>query len=114
LNEWEYQDSAGYSLPHTPDVLQLNGVIKSTADLTINKVSGFFQDNIVFGDTSNSFTLQVGVRYNYNSLNKESLISPRLGASWKPNWRRDIVFRAAAGVYDQPPFYRELRRTTVH
>ena len=110
LNEWEYQDSAGYSLPYTPDVLQMNGVIKSTADLTINKVSGFFQDNILFGDTSNSFTLQVGVRYNYNSLNKESLVSPRLGASWKPNWRHDIVFRAAAGVYDQPPFYRELRR----
>ena len=110
LNEWEYQDSAGYSLPYTPDILQMNGVIKSTADLTINKVSGFFQDNIVFGDTSNSFTLQVGVRYNYNSLNKESIISPRLGASWKPNWSHDIVFRAAAGVYDQPPFYRELRR----
>jgi len=110
LNEWEYQDSAGYSLPYTPDVLQMNGVIKSTADLTINKVSGFFQDNILFGDTSNSFTLQVGVRYNYNSLNKESLVSPRLGASWKPNWKHDIVFRAAAGVYDQPPFYRELRR----
>jgi len=110
LNEWEYQDSAGYSLPHTPDVLQLNGVIKSAADLTINKVSGFFQDNIVFGDTSNSFTLQLGVRYNYNSLNKESLVSPRIGASWKPNWRHDFVFRAAAGVYDQPPFYRELRK----
>ena len=110
LNEWEYLDSAGYSLPHTPDVLQLNGVIKSTADLTINKVSGFFQDNIVFGDTSNSFTLQLGVRYNYNSLNKESLVSPRIGASWKPNWRHDFVFRAAAGVYDQPPFYRELRK----
>jgi len=110
LNEWEYLDSAGYSLPHTPDVLQLNGVIKSAADLTINKVSGFFQDNIVFGDTSNSFTLQLGVRYNYNSLNKESLVSPRIGASWKPNWRHDFVFRAAAGVYDQPPFYRELRK----
>ena len=110
LNEWEYQDSAGYSLPYTPDVLQLNGVIKSSADLTVNKVSGFFQDNIVFGDSSNRFTLQAGVRYNYNSLNKESLISPRLGASWKPNWRHDIVFRAAAGIYDQPPFYRELRR----
>jgi hypothetical protein len=110
LNEWQYQDSAGYSLPYTPDVLQLNTVIKSTADLTIDKLSGYLQDNIVFGDSLNSFTLQPGVRYNYNSLNKESLVSPRIGASWKPNWKHDIVFRAAAGVYDQPPFYRELRR----
>ena len=78
--------------------------------MTINKFSGYLQDNILFGDTMNSFTLQAGVRYNYNSLNKEFLISPRIGASWKPNWKKDIVFRAAAGAYDQPPFYRELRR----
>ena len=110
LNEWQYLDSAGYSLPYTPNLLQLSSSTKSTADLSINKLSGYFQDNILFGDSTNSFTVQAGVRYNYNSLNKEFLISPRVGASWKPNWRRDIVFRAAAGVYHQPPFYRELRR----
>ncbi len=110
LNEWEYQDSAGYSLPFSPNLLQLNKVIKSTAHLTINKFSGYVQDNIAFGDSSNTFTLQAGLRYNYNDLNKETLISPRLGASWKPDWKKDIVFRAAAGAYHQPPFYRELRR----
>ena len=110
LNEWQYQDSAGYSLPYTPNVLQLSSVIKSTADLSVNKVSGFFQDNLLWGDSAHSFTMQAGVRFNYNSLNGEFLISPRVGASWVPNWRKDIVFRAAAGIYDQPPFYRELRR----
>ena len=110
LNEWEYQDSAGYSLPYTPNMLQLNKVLKSTASLDINKFSGYFQDNLVFGDSSNSFTLQAGVRYNYNSLNKELLISPRVGASWRPKGGKDIIFRAAAGAYHQPPFYRELRR----
>jgi hypothetical protein len=58
----------------------------------------------------NSYTLTGGIRFNYNSLNNEFLVSPRLGASWKPNWKRDIIFRAAVGIYDQPPFYRELRR----
>jgi hypothetical protein len=110
LNEWQYQDSAGYSLPYSPNILLLNSVIKSTADLSINKFSGYFQDNLAFGDTTHSFTLQAGVRYNYNSLNREFLVSPRIGASWKPDWKGDIVFRAAAGIYDQPPFYRELRR----
>jgi hypothetical protein len=33
-----------------------------------------------------------------------------VGASWKPRGAKDIVFRAAAGIYDQPPFYREMRR----
>jgi hypothetical protein len=110
LNEWQFQDSAGYSLPYSPNLLQLNSVIKSTADLFVNKISGYFQDNIALGDTLHAFTLQGGIRYNYNSLNQEFLISPRLGASWKPAGKKDIVFRAAAGVYDQPPFYRELRR----
>lgn len=119
LHEWEYQDSAGYSLPYNPNQIQLNKVLNSSADLDVNKFSGYLQDNILFGDSSHSTTLQAGVRFNYNSLNREFIISPRLGASWKPAWKRlarhghsggDIVFRAAAGVYDQPPFYREMRR----
>jgi hypothetical protein len=110
LNEWEYQDSAGYSLPFNPNILQLNRVVKSTASLDVNKISGYVQDNLVFGDSLHSFTLQGGVRYNYNSLNKELLIAPRVGASWKPKGGKDIIFRAAAGAYHQPPFYRELRR----
>lgn len=111
LNEWEFQDSAGYALPYQPDMLRLNKVIKSTADLDINKFSGYIQDNLLLGkDSSHSATLTAGVRFNYNSLSKEFLVSPRIGASWKPNWKRDVVFRAAAGTYHQPPFYRELRR----
>src|SRR6186713_1682609 len=110
LNEWEFQDSAGYSLPFNPAILRLNKVIKSSALLDVNKVSGYFQDNLLFGDSSNSFTLQAGVRYNYNSLNNEFLLTPRVGASWQPKGGKDIIFRAAVGMYEQPPFYRELRR----
>lgn len=111
LNEWEFQDSAGYALPYQPNMLQLSKVIKSKADLDINKFSGYIQDNILLGkDSSHSATLSAGIRFNYNSLNQEFLISPRIGASWKPKWKSDIVFRASAGIYDQPPFYRELRR----
>jgi len=110
LNEWEFQDSAGYSLPYQPDMLRLSKSLKSKADLDVNKFSGYLQDNIRFGDSLNMYTFTAGVRFNYNSLNEELLISPRIGASWKPNWKRDFVFRVAAGAYHQPPFYRELRR----
>ena len=111
LNEWEFQDSAGYALPYQPNMLRLSKVIKSSAAFDVNKFSGYIQDNILLGnDSSHSTTLTAGVRFNYNSLNKEFLVSPRIGASWKPKWKRDIVFRAAAGIYAQPPFYRELRR----
>ena len=111
LNEWEFQDSAGYALPYQPNLLRLNKVIKSSADLSVNRFSGYVQDNILLGnDSTHSATLSVGVRFNYNSLNQEFLVSPRIGASWKPRWKSDIIFRFSAGAYQQPPFYRELRR----
>ncbi len=110
LNEWEYKDSAGYSLPYSPDAVNLSSVLKSKEDLTVDKYSGYIQDNIRIGDSVRYITLQAGVRFNYNSLNKEFLVSPRVQLSYKPAWKNDIVFKAAAGIYDQPPFYRELRR----
>jgi CarboxypepD_reg-like domain/TonB-dependent Receptor Plug Domain len=110
LHEWELQDSAGYTLPFNPDQIRLNSYINSSADLKIFRFSGFIQNNIAFKDSSD-FTLQAGIRYNYNSLNNQFLLSPRIGFSWKPRQsKKDIVYRGAIGIYDQPPFYRELRR----
>lgn len=110
LNEWEYNDSAGYSLPYTGNMLQLNKVLKGNANFNVTRFSGYIQDNIQFKDSSD-FTLQVGLRYNYNTLNKEFLLSPRASFSFVPkNWQKDVVIKGAIGMYHQPPFYRELRR----
>ena len=109
LHEWEYLDSAGYNLPYNDNDLQLSRYAHSLANLSIIRLSGYLQDNIVFARIP-ALSLQAGLRYQYNDLNKEWLISPRVGLAWKPeSWRKDIVFRAAAGLYHQPPFYRELR-----
>src|SRR5688572_7240315 len=56
LNEWEFQDSAGYSIPYQPNLLQLNKVIKNSTELTIDKYSGYVQDNILMGDSLRSTT----------------------------------------------------------
>ncbi|MEO9020621.1 MAG: carboxypeptidase-like regulatory domain-containing protein [Ginsengibacter sp.] len=110
LNEWEFQDSAGYSLPFNPGQISLSNVLKSNAHLTVDKYSGYAQDNIRLSKGVTDITLQAGVRFNYNSLNNEFLVSPRAQISYKPDWEKDIIFKASAGVYDQPPFYREMRR----
>lgn len=109
LNEWEYNDSAGYALPYTSTMLQLNKVLKGNANFNVTRVSGYFQDNIQFKN-STDFTMQVGVRFNYNDLNKEFLLSPRISFSFIPKNKKDLVIKAAVGAYHQPPFYRELRR----
>jgi hypothetical protein len=108
LYEWEYQDSAGYSLPVNTG--KLNTFLNTKADLSIQKYSGYVQDNIVLKNEKRDITFQGGIRYNYNSLNKEFLISPRAQVSFKPSWKKNVVFKLAAGIYNQPPFYRELRQ----
>ena len=108
LYEWEYQDSAGYSLPLNTGLL--NKFLQSSANLSIQKYSGYLQDNINLQGKNGDVTLQGGIRYNYNSMNKEFFISPRLQVSYKPNWTKDVVVKLAAGSYIQPPFYRELRK----
>ena len=110
LAQFEYRDSAGYSLPYVPGSLSIYNVQNSVADLSIQKYSGYLQNNIRLSKRNSDITLQAGVRFNYNSLNQEFLVSPRAQISWKPLGSKDIVFKAAAGVYNQPPFYRELRR----
>lgn len=110
LHEWEYNDSAGYSLPHNPSVLALFKTLNGKADIDILRLSGYIQDNIQFKDSSD-FILQLGLRYNYNDLNNEFLLSPRAGVSFMPKkWKKDVVIKASAGIYNQAPFYRELRR----
>ncbi len=109
LHEWIYEDSAGYSLPYQPGALNLNYVVNGNHDLHIGRFTGFFQDNISFKKNP-AFTLQAGARLNYNSFTRQFLVSPRMGISWKPaNSKQDIIYKAAVGIYDQPPFYREMR-----
>ena len=109
LKQFQYQDSAGYSLPHQVNSLSLFNSQNNTVGLNIQKYSGYIQDNIHLSKKNNDISIQAGVRYNYNNLNKEFLVSPRIQASWKPKWKKDMVFKIAGGIYQQPPFYRELR-----
>ncbi|MBT8320885.1 MAG: TonB-dependent receptor, partial [Eudoraea sp.] len=58
----------------------------------------------------------IGLRAQYWNTSGEGfpsseqfILSPRLQFGLKPNWKRDMLFRLAAGLYQQPPFYRELR-----
>ena len=108
LNEWERRDSAGFSQPFSDSILLMSKVYKSSQDFSYTRLSGYVQDNIAFD--SLNLVVTGGVRFNYNLLNKEFLVSPRLQLSWKPNWKgKDVIFRAATGLYHQPPFYREMR-----
>lgn len=111
LNEWERIDSAGYSLPYTGTEVNLASVIKSQNILENTRLTGFFQDSWSLNNERNEFKITAGIRSSYRSMNRELLFSPRVQFLYKPlSWKRDFSFKLSGGIYNQLPFYRELRR----
>lgn len=111
LSEWVYIDSADYSLPYLPlNSLDLQDVIKSRALLISQRYQGYLQYR--FTDSlpdSSLITINFGLRANFWTLNAQTIVSPRLQIAWEPHWKANVIFKAAGGIYNQPPFYRELR-----
>jgi hypothetical protein len=112
LSEWERLDSAGYSLPYDTAKVQLVSVLKSRNDLESLRFSAFLQDSYSrIRKGRYEMKLTGGARVSYWDLNDELVISPRAQFLYKPlRSKNDISFRIAAGLYHQPPFYREMRR----
>jgi hypothetical protein len=123
LKEWEMIDSSGYSLPHQPDSIGytnpglqpfspilLQDLVNNKIRMESNRYSGFLQNTWTFNIDSAELALSVGARAVYYDLNQQICISPRLTLSYKPHWKKDIVFRFSTGVYYQPPFYKEMKR----
>ncbi|MCH8905320.1 MAG: TonB-dependent receptor, partial [Bacteroidetes bacterium] len=106
INEWIRNDSAGYSIPYYNSTVDLVTVVKSEINLSSSKFNGYFQETF---EPDKNFSLTGGLRFHYWDLNNELLFSPRWQFAYKPNWKRDFVFKAASGIYYQPPFYREMR-----
>lgn len=116
LSEWQYIDSAGYSLPHihqpgqinTNDLI-LNHSVHANNELASNRYTAFGQytKRFMWGDAR--VLVNGGVRATYWDFNEEWNISPRAQIAIKPNWEKDMTFRFNTGIYYQPPFYREVR-----
>jgi len=116
IKEWTLIDSAGFTLPHqndnvggisdsTQEVL-MTKFLKSELSLSTYRKSGYFQFNKEIGN----FTLNAGSRASYWTFNNEFLLSPRVNLAYIPLWEKDIIFRAASGIYYQSPFYKEVRK----
>ena len=121
VDEWQMMDSAGYSLPHVPDVIGgypvvlpeigVDFVHKANNRLSLNNLDGFVQNtwNLPIKDKG-ELVITGGIRANYWGYNKKVYVSPRAGIAYKSNnEKNETVFRLSGGVYNQTPFYREIR-----
>lgn len=123
IKEWEMLDSAGYSLPHPQDSIgyassaehpqqqvQVHSYLASANGIESSRLMGYLQRNNTWRSKDTAeFSLHAGLRFNFWDFSSQLLISPRATVSYKPNWKKDYLFRFSSGLYSQPPFYKELR-----
>ena len=112
LNEWQVIDSLGYSVsnPNLGDGFQLNYYTNAKNKINSNRISGYAQYATKFLWNDAKVFVNLGVRSTYWDYNNETTFSPRGQIAIKPDWKKDMLFRFATGIYYQPPFYREIRR----
>lgn len=118
MNEWELQDSAGYTLPYPHDSagnpnplhdpLELKNYISSDQNLATNHLSAFLQNTWTFKLSQADIAMTAGLRSIYSDYNSQFLLNPRINLSFKPYWKFETVFRISAGYYSQPPSFREM------
>jgi hypothetical protein len=103
----DFQDELSeYLLSDSADYVTVERSVSNELELDSRRFFGYVQNTTEIGGTH---TFNYGVRFNYWNVNQQFLISPRVQYAFKPPSARNIVIRAAGGLYQQPPFYRELR-----
>ena len=124
LREWKWVDSSGYALPThmlpygdtanypVPPVLQL--FANSANTLQTLRATAFVQRELDFSTRrGDDIKVLLGVRaqvYGTDSVGPKLMVNPRASVNYKPRMKQDMLFRLAAGIYRQAPFYREYRR----
>ena len=113
ISEWEWRDSAGYSMPDDGHSMELYYTMRGDASMASARLQAFVQNQHRWHTKSGQWILTVGGRLQWWSWNNEVLPSPRASVQWIPGWKRDLCFRLATGLYYQAPFYKELRDTVT-
>lgn len=107
--EWEWRDSAGYSLPTQPEGVHLIYNLSSRQDVSSNRLAFYVEDALYFDTQKFYMTLNGGIRFSYWDFNKEFLVSPRVNFNLVPIEHNRWNYRFALGMYYQSPFYKEYR-----
>ena len=117
LNEWEYVDSAGFSLPHISNEpyepydapLSVYSGAKAKNSLLSNRVEGFVQYEKMLELNDYNISYNIGLRANYWDVNNQVSVSPRAIINLQNINYPDVFYWFSVGKYSQVPFYRELR-----
>jgi hypothetical protein len=129
VSEYEIIDSAGFSIrppiidyannqpyqTYDSPIVPFNAT-QGQNDVRIDRASGYVQWSHRGQWQDGELYLNAGVRAHHWQVSdsgavtvSQTVVSPRVQVSFKPDWKKDMLFRFSTGLYHQPPFYRELR-----
>ncbi|NOU62197.1 TonB-dependent receptor [Marinifilum caeruleilacunae] len=108
INEWQYQDSAGYSVPVSDDEVLLAYSRNANNKISSKHYQSFVQATQVIDTKKGELQVTGGLRYHYWDFNEKGYLSPRASINYIPDWKNKVKFRFAAGLYQQIPSYREM------
>ena len=113
IAEWERRDSAGYTLPHVDQQVNMVYNLHSFYDNVTTKYEAFVQDNYGWNALGGRFYLVAGLRLLYWTYNREALLSPRASLAYTPDSKPGLTLRLATGIYSQSPLYKEYRKKYI-
>lgn len=108
INEWQYQDSAGYSIPYSDSEVKLAYSRNAKNKTSSKHLTSFGQGTYVYENLNGEFQFTAGFRYHFWDYNNTNLFSPRASINFIPKWKNKVKFRFSTGFYQQIPSYREM------
>ena len=109
VSEWEMRDSAGYSIPYNDQKLDLYRSVKADNQITSIRYSAFLQDEFTIKFQHSVVSANYGGRIQYWDYNRQTIFSPRILVRYFPDRNKALQLHAAWGIYQQMPFFKELK-----
>ena len=109
MNEWILRDSTGYSIPYQGDRIELYSTTNTNHSMNSTRFSAYIQDTYQIPISKGALYATAGIRSQYWSYSGQFILSPRATLRYYPDWNANFVFYLSGGMYDQPPFYKELK-----
>lgn len=116
MNEWILRDSTGYAIPYKGDQIELYSTTNLKYRMNSSRLTAYIQDTYQIAASKGALYATAGVRAHYWSYSGELLLSPRAALRYYPDWNPGLAFHLSGGIYNQPPFYKELkdRKGTIY
>jgi hypothetical protein len=116
MREWILRDSTGYAIPYKGDKIELFSTTTTDYSMNSTRLTAYFQDTYQIPIRKGALYATAGIRSQFWSYNNEFLLSPRATLRYYPDWDANFEFHLSGGIYDQPPFYKELkdRKGNIH